>query len=444
MDNKIDILQVVRIRTFLFLWLGQVTSQIATNMLSFILVLRVYQTTGSNTIVSVLILSIGLPALLFGMVAGVYVDRCEKKLVLVFCNLLRAVAVLGFFLSSETFIWVIVLAVFLSTVTQFFVPAEAPTIPTLVPEKLLLTANSMFTFTFYGSIMVGYILAGPALRTFGPRNVFLLVSIIYFIAAFFVRFLPGSSSRKILIGGIRSLMTAPVRVESLMPWKQLDKLIQIKRELLEGYSYIKSHKKIMYAITLLTAAQAIISVLAALAPGFADKVLAVDVEDSSFLLMGPAALGLVFGALFVSQFGKKWARGKIVNYGVFLGGFSLLLLSSINRLRGVNNPLVLLDYHFLDLLHLAMFLLFMAGVANAFIDITSNTALQEETNDDIRGRVYGVLTALIGGVSILPVVVAGILSDLFGVGKVIFVTALIILAFGFYRVRKLRYNTQEI
>lgn len=430
MSKSADILEVIKIRPFLFLWLGQVASQIAINMLTYILAIRVYQATGSNTQVSILVLSIAVPALLFGMLAGVFVDRAENKHVLVYCNVLRMIAVLGFFLSSETLIWVVVLAAFMSTVTQFFVPAEAPTIPILVPQKLLLTANSLFTFTFYGSMIVGFVIAGPVLRIFGPRNVFLVLSFMFFMAALSVRFLPGTSVRRAFLKTVKRFSERMLRVKQLDLSILYSRVVTIKSELFEGYKFIRNNRSVLAAISLLVSAQASITVLGALAPGFADKVLSIDIEDSSMLLMGPAAVGLILGALFVGQFGKRWKRTTLINAGILMGGFSLMFMSFTNRLRGVN----------VELLYFGIIMVFFLGIANALIDVTCNTILQSETTDDFRGRVYGVLTALVGGVSVLPVILAGIFSDIIGVGRVMFFIGFMILFVWFYRLRKLSYN----
>lgn len=421
MSKSADILEVIKIRPFLFLWLGQVASQVAINMLTYILAIRVYQATGSNTQVSILVLSIAVPALLFGMLAGVFVDRAENKHVLVYCNVLRMIAVLGFFLSSETLIWVVVLAAFMSTVTQFFVPAEAPTIPILVPQKLLLTANSLFTFTFYGSMIVGFVVAGPALRIFGARNVFLVLSFMFFMAAFFVRFLPGTSVRQAFLKTLKRFSNFELPAT---------KILTIKSELFEGYKFIRNNRSVLVAISLLVSAQASIAVLGALAPGFADKVLSIDIEDSSMLLMGPAAIGLILGALFVGQYGRRWKKTVLINAGILMGGFSLMFMSFTNRLRGVN----------IELLYFGIIMVFFLGIANALIDVTCNTILQSETTEDFRGRVYGVLMALVGGVSVLPVILAGVFSDIIGVGRVMFFIGFMILFAWFYRLRKLSYN----
>ncbi|HLD25111.1 MAG TPA: hypothetical protein VJB96_04315 [Patescibacteria group bacterium] len=80
-------------------------------------------------------------------------------------------------------------------------------------------------------------------------------------------------------------------------------------------------------------------------------------------------------------------------------------------------------------------LFFFLGVANSFLDVPSNAILQRETQGDMRGRVYGILSASVGGAGILPVVVSGVLADLIGVGNVIFLLGVVVLYFGIYRRR---------
>lgn len=394
-------------RNFRSLWLGQVTSQIAINMMAFVLMLRIYQTTTSNTAVSLLILTIGLPAILLGGISGTLVDRWEKRNVLIMTNLIRMILLLGFFASSETLAWVYLLVLAISITTQFFVPAEAPTIPRIVPQELLLTANSLFTFTFYTSMMVGFILSGPALKLFGPHNVFLFLAALLGLAAFFVAQISPERKKE------EELSFAKVEIA------------KIYHEFIEGLRFIKKNAAIFQAIFLLTASQALIAALASLTPGFAHKVLAIDVEDASLAILGPAAVGMIIGALLVGQFGRGVARKKLINLGIILAGGLLLALAIIARLTN---------------LPLAMTILFLLGGANALVDVPANTSLQENAPADIRGRVYGVLTSLVGGAAILPVIVTGLAADLLGVGRVIFIIASLILFYGIYRLVKERYN----
>ncbi len=91
-DPASSALEVFRNRPFLLLWLSQAFTQIGGNMVIYGLTVIILQATSSNTAVSFLILTFLGPAVLFSAVAGVYVDRLDKRLVLVVTNLLRAAA----------------------------------------------------------------------------------------------------------------------------------------------------------------------------------------------------------------------------------------------------------------------------------------------------------------------------------------------------------------
>ena len=82
-------LAVFRNRPFLLLWLSQLATQVGGNMVLFGLTILVYDLTGSATIVSFLLLTYLTPAVIFSALAGVYVDRFDRRTVLVVANLVR-------------------------------------------------------------------------------------------------------------------------------------------------------------------------------------------------------------------------------------------------------------------------------------------------------------------------------------------------------------------
>src|SRR3989344_3194953 len=172
------------------LWLGQIFSQLALNSLLFVLALVVYQKTASNAAVSGLFLSYGVPAVLFGMMAGAIVDRLDRRSVLITCDIIRAWLVLTLFFYGNH-VGVVYLVVFLSAlINQFYVPAEAPLIPRFVPKVNLVSANSLFSFTYYSSMGIGFIFAGPLVRQFGSQWSLLVIALFFVTAAMMVFRLP--------------------------------------------------------------------------------------------------------------------------------------------------------------------------------------------------------------------------------------------------------------
>src|SRR5688572_1792933 len=183
---------VFRNASFLRLWLSQAATQIGGNVVLFGLTVIV-SSTQPNTAVSLLILSFLVPAVLFSAVAGVYVDRLDRRLVLIATNILRGVAMIALFLAGDHFLFILLLNIFVSTVTVFFAPAEAAMIPEVVPRHQLLSANGVFTLTLNAAFALGFALLGPlVINIAGPQAVIIIVAALYFVAAGFCFTLPSS------------------------------------------------------------------------------------------------------------------------------------------------------------------------------------------------------------------------------------------------------------
>src|ERR671910_32928 len=84
-------LAVLRNRRFLALWVAQLVTQVGGNMVLFGLTVEVFALTGASTSVSLLILSFLVPAVIFGAIAGVYVDRLDRRRILIVTNAARGV-----------------------------------------------------------------------------------------------------------------------------------------------------------------------------------------------------------------------------------------------------------------------------------------------------------------------------------------------------------------
>lgn len=182
------IASALRNRSFFFLWLAEIFSQIAMNMLNFILIIVAYQLTESNSAVSGIVLAFTIPAVIFGLLAGVYVDRWDKKKVLFATNFFRAclLIVLAIFHRNIPILYLLTFAV--STITQFFIPAETPIIPLVVSNELLYSANALFGIALYGAVLIAYGLSGPFLILFKPITSFFVLAGIFMLAAISILF----------------------------------------------------------------------------------------------------------------------------------------------------------------------------------------------------------------------------------------------------------------
>ncbi len=420
MKNSDAILQVLKNTAFRNLWIGQVCTSLAVSVTMFVLALRIYQLTGSSTAVSALYLAFGVPAFLFAMASGAIVDHFDKRTILILADIARAV-VAGLFLFAFGKIAIVyVLAFLYAFITQFATPSEAPTIPRLVEPKDLVGANSLYSFTFYSSLAIGSLMSGPLLRFFGPAGVFLFLSLMFVISAFSVARIPKEPGKRML----SSLVGR---------YSLLDMISKVLDSMSQGVAYIKTKPKLLDALLLLMGTQVTLAILATLGPAFAVQLLEIDVHDASLFLVGPAVFGILIGAIWVGSNSKSYTPSKLIKTGIMAAGVLLLIIAVFARLK-----------HLLpffsgtgSLLFFALIILlfFLLGFANSLLDIPASSILQHEADTGMRGRVYGLLTAVVGGLGMLPVLVGGILGDMIGVGKVIFFLGILISGYGLVRMR---------
>ncbi len=161
---------VLRHPTFNVLLGSEAISLIGDRLVAVALVMLVYDLTQSAASVSTLMMLKAIPALLLGSVAGTLVDRLNRKWVMVASNLAQGLLILVIpFADSLRMVYAVYLL--MSIVNQLFIPARASTIPDLVPEKQLITANSLFSMAYVGaSSFLAMGLAGFAAEWGGGRS----------------------------------------------------------------------------------------------------------------------------------------------------------------------------------------------------------------------------------------------------------------------------------
>ncbi len=379
------------------LWGAQILSQIAQNLLNFALIIRVFElaqgTRLANLSVAVLVLSFGLPSIFFAAAAGVYVDHWNKKLVMIAANALRAVLVLGYLVFEHNLVLVLLTSFLISSITQFFTPAEAAAIPAVVRPSQLLRANSLFVFTMYTSFVVGYSASAPVIAHLGPSGPYIVTSIMFAIATVLVVFLPSIHTKQ-SVG---------------MPFRRI--LSYTAQEITRNWQVIRSNHNLYFPITQLTITQAILGVLLALSPALSVAVLHRPLQHAFFYLIIPAGLGLVAGVVSVNHLVKYVSKTRLIALGLMVGAAALILISLAGLLHYVTG-LVQIGLT-------TATLVFLLGAINSLVSAAAQTTLQENTTDTNRAKVFGALGMMVNIAATLPIFFAGILADLFGVTQVI-------------------------
>jgi MFS family permease len=403
---------VFRNRPFVYLWSAQALSQLASNMVLAALIATVVTTTGSLTANAVLILTFLVPAVLFSTLGGVLVERSDAKIIMLATNLVRAAGTVLFIFVAPTTSDANVPLVYLinfvvASATAVFAPAELTAIPRIVDRRQLMAANSIFILTVNATFAIGFGVLGPlVLNVVGPTTVYVLVALMFGIAALAILPLPSVRPDHAVedVGG-----AAGRAVKELYD------------QLAEGIRFVRKHREIAWSLTYLGIAASLIGVLGAIGPGFATDVLRLTAEDF-FFIMGPAGLGAVVGILFLNSYGKGLPKRLVIDIGLIAMGITLVLLALVRPVTALFGFAVApLEEVFpsieplTSLIAVVVVIAVFAGLEYAFVAIPSQTALQEELPADVRGRIFGILNTLLSVASFLPVLLAPAAADVINI-----------------------------
>lgn len=396
---------------FLALFGSQIFTQVGGNMVLFGLTVTVFGLTNSSTSVSVLLLTFLVPAVVFGAIAGVFVDMFDRRWILISTNFARGglFLLLVFFADQLALIYLVTAIV--ATLTTFFAPAEAAMIPLVVKRDQLMPANSLFILALQASFVLGFAVLGPLAQTvFGTEMLILIVAAAYGLAGLFCWILPSAppgSAGQASLASARSAVGATIE------------------QLKEGLAYIRDHRNIFWSLTYLAMVATLIGVLGVLGPAFARDVLGLEEGDLVVVLL-PLGAGLISGIIVLNLIGKYLSRRRLIEGGMIALATSLVILGLAQNLDALRN-----GEDITALLAVVVVVAFAAGVCYAFVAVPAQTSLQEELPSDVRGRVFGVLNMLVSLASFVPIIIVGPLADFASAAAVIVTSAVIVGVVGF-------------
>ena len=400
---------VFRNRGFVSLWTAQVLSQLASNMVLAALMATVVAATGSNTANAVLILTFLVPAVAFSAVGGVLVERADARLIMLATNILRGAGVVLFIFVGDHVPLILLINLFVATMTAVFTPAELTSIPRIVERRHLMAANSVFVLTINATFAIGFGFFGPLLlTTAGATVVYVVVAVMFGLAALAIIPLPA---------------VLPEAGKGGMRGEEAGKAIRaVIDEVNEGIRFVRDNRRIAWSLAYLGIAASLIGVMGAIGPGFATDILGLRPQDF-FFIMGPAGLGAVMGILFLNAYGRGIPKRLVIDIGLVAMGVTLVGLAAVKPVTFFLSPAFQPIEHSLpealapiiSLIALVVVIAVTAGVEYAFVAIPSQTALQEELPTDVRGRIFGILNTLLSVASFLPVIVAPVAADLLNI-----------------------------
>lgn len=432
------LLPLLRNRNFLTLWAAQGISQIGQNMLNYLVIVLVEQLTGSSTQTGVAILSFLVPGLLLSGLAGVVVDRSDKRTLLVLTTLLRAATAAVYFvylLHHEWPVGILVLLIDLATllrtcVNQFFWPAESATIPLVVERERFFAVNTLLGISTNVFTVLGFLLLGPfLLKIFGTRTVLSTIIVLYLAAAGLLALLPRGSPA-----------LAPNGRRARVPNGRLRRLLRqsssvLRREIRESWLLIRRDRAITVSIVYSSVVQALALMVGTLAPGYAVRVLGQRVEDA-FVVILPAGLGMFLGFLLIGPASRRRGWQQVVNRSMLLCGIALLGLAVTPIVARASTSAGLQGARFALWASLTWSLLL--GITNPFITVPTQTVLQCNTPAEAYGRIFANRQLVANIVSIVPILLAGAMADLLGIVWVLGAIGCLTLGVGIFGILYLR------
>ncbi len=423
-------------KNFLRIWLAQLISMTILNASNYALLILIEELTQSTTLIGLAIISFSLPAILFGGPAGVFVDHMQKRRVLWVSNCLRTIATLLFvvslLLNRGALLPIYILTFIISSIGQFFAPAEGASIPILVAEDELTPALSLFNVTFMLSQALGFVLFAPialsVLPTFTVFHIqfdaiiqlYLLIALFYLACAILILLIPSQSFKST---SHEHATSAPISTQTL------GAVNNVWHEMWQGWRFIRTNKQLFQAVLQLSFAGILLLVIGQLATPIVTQLLHLPATAMAFVF-APAGIGLVIGSILMPRVMRVLEGPRAIFIGIVTLTLATLLVPSLTILAQLLQPTTWNDNPFLSLT--IALLMFIAGIALDFVNIPAQTVMQELSPDRIKGRVLSLQLVLYNALSIPIILFIGGLSDLYGIRHVLYLLAAGEIAFGIW------------
>ena len=368
-------------RNYRYTWAGQVVSEIGDHFNNIAVFSLAVAHTKSGLVVSGVMLSRAIPAVLIGPVAGVVLDRLNRKQVMIASDLVRAVVAMAFILTvNRTDTWLLyVLSALLMLASPFFTSGRASILPSIATKDELHTANSLTQTTQWTTLTIGTFLGGASVMQFGYQWAFFGNSLSFLISALCI-------SRLFLAGrGFRPPRSSLTEAEVVRPW----------HEYVEGLRYMRA--------TPLILGLALINVGWATGGGAAQILFTVFGEV--VFNRGPAGLGTIWsfagvgllcGGALAHTIGRRlsftnYKRSIAICYVVHGGSYILF-----SQMRSFTWALVFIA-------------LSRAGVG--FSSVMNMSQLLRCVPNGLRGRVFATMESTTWSVMMISMMLAGIASE---------------------------------
>ena len=399
--------EVFKNRNFSLLWVGQIISQLGDRLGQMALIALVYLRAPGSTMQIAKILSFTIiPVFVIGPLAGVYVDRWDRRRTMYTCDFLRSLLVftIPLFLFYMKSLWPIYFIVFVSfSIGRFFVPAKLSIIPELVKKEDLLIANSLINTSGMIAAILGFGISGVLVEKLGAKSGFYMDSLGFLLSGTCIFLI----SRKFV---------------AAMNFKEVSKEIvdvirkSVFQEIKEGILYFIRQKDIRFTSGIIFALWSALGAVYVVIIVFVQDTLHSATKDLGLLVMF-LGIGLFLGSLVYGKFGQRVSHYKIIFVCLVASGIMLNLFA-----LGIN---------YYPNFIVAAFLALCLGLIVAPIMIASNTIIHKVSNNEMLGKIFSSLEIVMHLGFLLFMFVSSSLADKFSPLSILVTAGVILSVLGF-------------
>lgn len=397
---------VLKNKNFLLLWLGQVISNFGDRLNQMALVALVYQRSPGSAIALAKLISFTIiPVFLIGPIAGAWVDRLNRRNVMIISDILRGILVLSIplfiALNQPLLIYLVVFLTF--SVSRFFIPSKMAIIPDLVSRDKLLVANTLSDTTQMIGSVIGLVVAGIIVnsRYIGAIGGFYIDAVTFFISAGLIAMI---IQREFIKGVREDIKTTKMAFESSIRRTVLE-------EVKEGLKYLARFRDMHFIIKIYFLFMAAVGAASCVVIVFVQETFGTATRDLGLLAMFLAG-GLFLGTVVYGRFGQRIEKRKMILLSFITSGMALILFTFFVRRY--------------PSLFIAVVLSGAVGIGVSPIMVSTNTLTHETIPEEARGRIFSSLEAVIHLAFLVSMFLAAYLSKYMDRSWILIVTGGII------------------
>lgn len=394
--------EVLKNKNFFLLWSSHIVSRFGVRLSQIALIAFITTRAPGSTLELAKLLSFTvIPVFIIGPIAGVYVDRWNRKHTMVICDILRGLLVLliplSFIYLKHIFpIYLVVFLIF--SITRFFLTSQLSIIPDIVSSEKLLIANSLNSITRIVAMIISFGVGGILVAWVGVKGGFYINSVTYFVSGF-------------MLGMIAFNPRLMESKEKVIDKIKMSVLAQIK----EGIIYIINHKELHFAIGIMFGLMAGAGVIYTVMVVFIQETLHSVTKDLGLIAMF-SGVGLLLGTLLFGRLGQRVTKEKAMFGSLICSGISIILFSS----------LVSWSESFL----VAAVTSTLIGLTVSPIIVSAQTIVHELVPDKMRGRVFSSLEIIIHFAFVMFMILSSFLADHVGKLWVLIGTGIMLICLG--------------